>query len=375
MSSIIGSAIEIAGAQEIQSLDDGWVTFHRLPGWTKNQYSSDDIARWSNMPSGVRLRFRTSGDVISLQIHAYRLTIATLAEEKGVAQFDLLVDNEEFQTKSIEKGGEVRLTMDGPKVTQQEWIKGERETIEFSGLGTELKEIEIWLPSSAVISIGSVESSGEILLPHKDNSKVWAHYGSSISHCIEAGRPMNIWGVHASQLLGLNFQNFSFAGEAHVDGFVARSIAAIMPDYISLKLGINVVNADSMRERAFVPAVHNFLDIIREKLPTVPILLISPIICPFHEVNPGPTLIGPMGLYSDPRPYNLNFGALNLPRIRTLLEEIVGKRKDTNLYFLSGLQLFNEKDAHMMPDQLHPNAEGYRMMGERFTQLTNSFFK
>lgn len=375
MSSIIGSAIEVVGAREIQSLDDGWVTFHRLPNWTKNQYASDDIARWSNMPSGVRLRFRTSGDAISLQIHAYRLTIAALAEEKGLAQFDLLVDNQEFQTESVEKGGEVRLTMDGPKVTQQEWITGEREIIQFSGLGNELKEIEIWLPSSAVISIGSVESSGEILAPYKDNSKVWAHYGSSISHCIEAGRPMNIWGVHASRLLGLNFQNFAFAGEAHIDGFVARSLADINPDYISLKLGINVVNADSMRERAFVPAVHNFLDTIRDKHPNVPILLISPIICPFHEVNPGPTLIGPTGLHSEPRPYNLNFGALNLPRIRTLLAEVSVKREDPNLHFLSGLQLFDERDIAMMPDQLHPNAEGYRLMGDRFTKLTTKFFK
>jgi len=50
-------------------------------------------------------------------------------------------------------------------------------------------------------------------------------------------------------------------------------------DFISLKLGINVVNGDSMRERSFIPAVHNFLDTIREKKPNTPILIISPIIC------------------------------------------------------------------------------------------------
>ena len=375
MNLIFGSSIEVVGAREIEQLENGWVTFHRLPTWTKAQHPFDDIARWANMPSGVRLRFKTTSDSIFLAIHAYRLTIAELVEEKGLAQFDLLVDGKSVQTKSVEKGGEIRLTMDGPKVTQQEWIKGEEEIIEFSGLGSEMKEIEIWLPSSAIISIGSLEVNGEILAPVKDSSKVWAHYGSSISHCLEAERPMNIWGVYASRLLGLNFQNFALAGEAHVDGFVARSMIAIKPDYISLKLGINVVNADSMRERAFVPAVHNFLDIIRETLPVVPILLISPIICPFHEVNPGPTLIGPTGLYSEPRAHVLNFGALNLPRIRTLLEEIVDRRNDTNLHFLNGLQLFNEDDVTMMPDQLHPNAEGYRLMGERFTKLSVNFFR
>jgi lysophospholipase L1-like esterase len=375
MNLILGSSIEVVGAREIEQLENGWVTFHRLPAWTKAQQPFDDIARWANMPSGVRLRFKTASDSIFVTIHAYRLTIAELVEEKGLAQFDLLVDGKIVQTKSVEKGGEIRLTMDGPKVTQQEWIRGEEEIIEFSGLGSEMKEIEIWLPPSAIISIGSLDANGEILAPDKDSSKVWAHYGSSISHCLEAERPMNIWGVYASRLLGLNFQNFALAGEAHVDGFVARSMIAIKPDYISLKLGINVVNADSMRERAFVPAVHNFLDIIRESLPVVPILLISPIICPFHEVNPGPTLIGPTGLYSVPRAHILHFGALNLPRIRTLLEEIVDRRKDTNLHFLSGLQLFNEDDVTMMPDQLHPNAEGYRLMGERFTKLSVNFFR
>jgi hypothetical protein len=39
-------------------------------------------------------------------------------------------------------------------------------------------------------------------------------------------------------------------------------------DLITLKVGINLVNADSMRERTFRPAVHAFLDTIREGIPT-----------------------------------------------------------------------------------------------------------
>lgn len=177
---------------------------------------------------------------------------------------------------------------------------------------------------------------------------------------------MNVWNIHAARLLGLNVRNLGLAGECHVDGFVARTIAGHDADFISLKMGINVVNADSMRERSFVPAVHNFLDIIRVKKPTTPIMVISPICCPFHEVNPGPTLIGASGLYSEPRSHDLSHGALNLPRIRSLLESIVQKRDDANLYYLNGLDLFGAADTHLMPDQLHPNPAGYRLMGERF---------
>lgn len=43
-----------------------------------------------------------------------------------------------------------------------------------------------------------------------------------------------------------------------------------------------------MRLRAFVPAVHGFLDTIRDGHPTTPLVLISPIFCAIHEDTPGP---------------------------------------------------------------------------------------
>jgi hypothetical protein len=375
---LLDSPIDIAGAQEteLNTLNnEGWVGFSRLPGWTKTQYAKGDIGRWARMPSGVRLRFATTSEKIELHVHVYRLTIKNLAEEPGPAGFDLLIDGVEHSTAQTLRGGAVRLTMDGPAVTNEEYIRGESEIISFEGLGTARKEIEIWLPSSGIVEIESISTEEEILLPSIDSRKKWIHYGSSISHCIEAQRPMNIWNVHASRLLDLNIRNLGLAGECHVDGFVARTIANLEADFISLKMGINVVNADSMRERSFVPAVHNFLDIIREKKPTTPILVISPICCPFHEINPGPTLIGESGLYSEPRSHDLSHGALNLPRIRTLLAEIVSKRSDSNLHYLNGLELFSSADAHMMPDQLHPNADGYRLIGERFAANQGALVK
>ncbi len=373
--SLTGSPIEIAGALEVEVNQAGWTTISRLPAWTKTQYAKGDIGRWANMPSGVRLRFATSSEKIELSVHVYRLTIKDLAEEPGLAGFDLLIDGKEFSTVQTLQGGVVRLSMDGPAVTNEEYIKGENEIITFEGLGNHRKEVEIWLPSSGVVEIESIAANQEIFAPVPDSRKKWVHYGSSISHCVEAQRPMNIWNVHASRLLDLNIRNMGFAGECHVDGFVARSIANVDADFISLKMGINVVNADSMRERSFVPAVHNFLDTIREKKPTTPIMVISPICCPFHEENPGPTLIGSAGLYSEPRSHDLSHGALNLPRIRTLLETAVSKREDSNLYYLNGLDLFGPDDVHMMPDQLHPNPDGYRLMGERFATSQGELLK
>jgi len=370
---LLESQVEVVGPYDHQINDDGWVAFSRLPSWTWQQFGVSVLHRWTRFPSGVRLRFRTEATTLALEVHVMPLTIARVIEEPATARFDLVVDGVEAATVPATKGGQIRLEMDGPLVTSEKFIRGEGEEITFTNLKSGMKEIEIWLPAGALVEVRNISADDALLAPTPSTKKKWVHYGSSISQCAETERPLDIWSVHASRLLGLDIRNLGLAGEAHLDGFVARTIAATPADFISLKLGINVVNGDSMRERSFIPAVHNFLDIIREKKPTTPILLISPIICPFHEVNPGPTLIGDAGLTSMERPQALAAGALNLPKIRAILETIVNERGDTNLYFMSGLELVNEGDLGMMPDLLHPNSAGYRLMGERFVALQKDF--
>ena len=75
-----------------------------------------------------------------------------------------------------------------------------------------------------------------------------------------------------------------------LDPFTARAMRDTPADLISVKIGINLVNADLMRLRAFAPAVHGFLDTIREGHPTTPLLVVSPILCPIHEDTPGPAM-------------------------------------------------------------------------------------
>ena len=370
---LLQSAAEIVGPYNHLVSEDGWVSFSRLPLWTWKQFGVSGLHRWTRFPSGVRLRFRTEASTIALEVHVMPLTIARVIEEPAVARFDLLVNGAEAATVPAVKGGQLRLEMDGPLVTSEEFIRGEGEEITFANLKTGMKEIEIWLPAGALVEIRAISADGEILPPTPSEKKKWVHYGSSISQCAETERPLDIWSVHASRLLGLDIRNLGLAGECHIDGFVARTIADTPADFISLKLGINVVNGDSMRERSFIPAVHNFLDTIREKKPTTPILIISPIVCPFHEVNPGPSLIGDAGFTSMERPTPLAAGALNLPKIRAILEKIVAEREDARLYFMNGLELFNEGDLGMMPDLLHPNSAGYRLMGERFAAKQKDF--
>jgi hypothetical protein len=202
------------------------------------------------------------------------------------------------------------------------------------------------------------------------------HYGSSISHCMEADHPTGTWPAVAARAGGVDLFSLGLAGQCQLDQFAARTIRDLPADLISLKLGINVVNADSMRERVFVPAVHGLLDTIRDGHPETPIVVISPIICPAAEDHPGPTLPNLAGHFDVvDRPRDLAVGALSLVRIRELLELVVTQRRaagDANLHSLHGHRLFGADDVGDLPDGLHPNGAGYRRMGERFAEFAFS---
>ena len=139
-----------------------------------------------------------------------------------------------------------------------------------------------------------------------------------------------------------------------------------------MKVGINIVNLASLVERTFVPALHGFLDTVRDGHPATPIVLASPIICPAAEDRPGPTVAQDGVFQAVGDPASVARGALTLRRIRTLIEGCVSARRersDLNLYYLDGLTLFNEGDTGDLPDGLHPNGAGYERMGERFAEL------
>jgi hypothetical protein len=116
---------------------------------------------------------------------------------------------------------------------------------------------------------------------------VWLHHGSSISHGSDAASPTTTWpALAARSARGADQPGPRRQRPARP---VHRPHPAGHPaDLISVKIGINLVNTDLMRLRAFTPAVHGFLDTIRDGHPTTPLLVVSPIYCPIHEDTPGP---------------------------------------------------------------------------------------
>lgn len=204
--------------------------------------------------------------------------------------------------------------------------------------------------------------------------RVWLHHGSSISHGSNAESPSTTWPALAASLGRVDLVNLGFGGSALLDPFTARAMRDTAADLVSVKIGINLVNADLMRLRAFGPAVHGFLDTIRDGHPETPLLVVSPILCPIHEDTPGPGAVdldsGTLRFRATGDPAERASGKLTLTVVRAELARIVAQRAadDPNLHHLDGLDLYGEPDhAELpLPDRLHPDAATHRRIAERF---------
>jgi len=357
--------VRTPGILELEPTDAG-IVLHRMPSWARQQHNDVALTLVETMPSGARIEMVTDATLLELDVHLTHVQLG--AEPARPAAFDLVIDDEVVELRTTGEG--TTIVVD-PATGDAEFLPGGPTTVRFDGLPAGSKRVEVWLPQAAAVRLIELRAEGTVQAGAERGRRRWVHYGSSISHCLEAERPTGVWPVVAARLADVDLQSFAFAGQCHLDPFAARMIARQPADLITAKLGINVVNGDTLRERTFVPALHGLLDTVREHHPDVPLLVITPIACPVAEDHPGPTpLIDGRCTVVD-RPAALALGSLTLSRIRELEREVVAARQatDANLHLLEGTELFGDGDLDDLPDGLHPNAAGYERMGRRFFEL------
>jgi hypothetical protein len=364
---LVGGPVEVRGAFELEITPAG-VLPRRLPAWTRSQIPDVFMNTIVQMTSGVRVVFATDSPVVELQVHPR--TIHTVGSPFLPPVFQLVVDGV-VQPDAVALGGSAvhidRLA--GPDGITFE--HGAAATLRWDGLGDGHKDLAIWFPTNATVEIQALRvADGAAVTSAAFAGRRWTHYGSSISHCVDVARPFDAWPAQVAASAGVELTSFGFGGQCQLDPFMGRVIRDHPADVISLKLGINLVNAGSMSQRTFTPAVHGLLDTIRDGQPTTPVLLVSPIYCPSCEAYPGPTVPGADGLFDIVRaPMAVRPFGLTLEWIRDALSFIVEARRaegDENLHYLDGLSLFGAADEAMLYDRLHPSPGGYHLLGERF---------
>lgn len=362
-------ALAVRGAIDVRRTARG-IKPHRLPAWSDAQMPDPALHLMAAMPSGVRLALRSDTRRLRLACEAIGFQMA--GTPRRPVAFDLVVDGT-LHARRFDETGPTLVIGPPPAVTL---AGGTPCEIVFDDLPACDKTIDLWLPQSAQIELHRLAVDAGASLAAAPARPHWIHYGSSISHAMDAAGPSETWPALAARAAGVTLTSLGFAGQCLLDSLVARTIAATPADRISLKIGVNIVNHDAMRERAFIAAVHGFLDTIRDRQPDVPILVISPIFCGLAETAPGPTIRidgdGVVAFRHVPRSPELDQGALTLVRIRELLAAIVQRRGDANLQYRSGLDLFGAADASHLHDGLHPDAEGQRLIAARFTTLSDT---
>ncbi len=365
-----GGSVELRNCFDVDRTDDG-ISPRRLPAWTRAQIPDVFCDAMVRMSSGVRLAFVTDSPWLELEVMP--TSFRTDGDPRRVHGFDLVIDGGAARTQETEGGNCFVIDFSTRAVTGFE--PGEVLTLRWDDVAPndgQQHEVEIWLPVAASVELRGLRAAdgARVEAPPAHGRRRWVHYGSSISHCMEVVAPTQTWPATAARLGAVELTSLALAGQCHLDAFVARTIGDLAPDLISVKAGINVVNADSMRERAFVPALHGFIDTVRERCPSTPFLLVSPIVCPIAEDHPGPTpptADRKFGVLDAPE--EVRVGCLTLRRIRKLIEAAVAGRRgagDEHLHYLDGLELFGAADAVDLPDDLHPNPAGYARIAERF---------
>ena len=105
-----------------------------------------------------------------------------------------------------------------------------------------------------------------------------------------------------------------------------------------------------MSPRSFRPAIIGCVQIIREKHPTTPLAVLSPI-------------------FSPPRENTRNAVGFTLQGMREEVAAAVDALRshgDHDVHYVDGLSVFGPDLGHLLPDDLHPSAEGYQTMGRNF---------
>lgn len=361
----------VHGALELERTDRG-LRPHRLPEWARAQTDDPQLRLVEAQPAGVRVAMRTAATRLELEVLPTKRAYAGVPPRPD-GTYEVLVDGQLVDELTV-PGGNV-LTVD--MMTGSHTFEPGEPTTLVVGLPAGEKDVEVWLPHDEETELVDLRADAPVQ-PLPSSGPRWVHHGSSISHGSNATRPTGTWPVVAARLAGLDLVNLGLGGSALLDPFVARTIRDLPADRISIKLGINLVNADLLRRRALGPAVHGWLDTIRDGHPETPIRLVSPIHCGIHESVPGPTGVdmsgvaeGRVGFVAEGDPAAVARGGLTLEVVREVLAEVVERRADPHLAYVDGLSLYGPDDEARMPlpDNLHPDAASHRLIGERFAAL------
>ncbi len=291
----------------------------RLPLRSKAEFPPA-VWRLAQTPAGVRIRFATDSAVVGVLAEHPRVSLVPHVTWLGQAGVDLYVDGAFRGSAAPEADGKMA----------REWSTGKTAA---------RREISIYLPYGRPLAIQAIVlASGATIWPARPYAvaKPVVYYGSSITQGSAAANPGGTYLALLSRWLDADFVNLGFSGNGKGEPALARAVAEIdascfVVDYWA--------NPNPPEFRATLPG---FIDTLRKKHPTTPILVTGP------YYNPSEDVPGDAGRYQIEK--------------RAFAREFVAARRasgDRHLVWVDGLEMLSREQADGLVDGRHANSMGF----------------
>ena len=224
------------------------------------------VGAWQHALStaGVRLVFSTSATQITLRAW----DPGHEPEEEAVVSV-WLKDKRVASSNQRNPGGEIRIEFALP-------ADGAQTVTLYLPYVTRLEPITLGVPD------------GHTLSPVDPAPHVWAAYGDSITQGRTATDPGLTYVAQAARLAGVEPLNLGFRGWARGEPGVAKSLAAMRFDVLSILMGVNLRVSPWLDAPAWRETFRNFIELVRAGHPTTPILVMSILSCHGDFTTPRP---------------------------------------------------------------------------------------
>ena len=282
-------------------------------------------------PAGARFVFATSARQVTLRGR----DPGHQPEEEGIVS--LWAGGRRRGTHNQRNpGGEVRAAFALP-------AQGERTYTLYLPFVSRLEPLALGVPD------------GECLTPVDPAPHVWAAYGDSITQGRTASDPGLTYPAQAARLAGLEHLNLGFRGWARGEPGVAKTLAGLSFDVLSILMGVNVRGTSWLDAAAWRETFRNFIELVRLGHPATPILVISILSC--H------------GAFTDTTP---DERGVTVAALRAAEHEVVAQRQaggDDRIRLIDGSTIIGSNDAALVPDGVHPNDTGMTRIAERIAPV------
>ena len=179
----------------------------------------------------------------------------TTASDLPPSRYELTVGRRASSPRRSAVAGD-RATSSRSRIRRAAWSTDRRRPCASRACRRPETEYELWLPFTDAVELLALRADAPVAPPaDRARRRAGCTTAARSATAIAPTRTTGTWPVVAALATDVELTNLAFSGSAMLDPFTARTMRDQPADLISLKVGINLVNGDVMRMRAFRPAV------------------------------------------------------------------------------------------------------------------------